>query len=335
LEWWAELFELEASHLNAKQFSRCLRTRMVHAINRRQSFDPLALISAEKLRASMERMVLPVLRSLSPTVALFWFTAAARPSQTPMLKAPFSNEGLGGQLWGQLKRERPPPRQGKGEPWPPFRMAPSKARETPHVTFVEAFCTPLALAVTTLDSAVATDAKVREVVREVQGKNKISDAALGTLTARRLQEFHTVLAMMWSLAHSAADPMEFDLTVTSLEMLLAAELLFPKGLTLPATFPRDVLAFLMAPARPAFENPPRAIDLVEETKQPGSPNARAARTPAAEASDSNSESEEEFNPRRRRQGRRQPRSSMVEERPDKKLPAPPAESGSETDEGYR
>jgi hypothetical protein len=237
MKWWAELFELEAGHLNARQFSRCLQSRMVHAINRRPSFDPLALVSAEKLRLSLERMVLPVLRSLSPTVALFWFTAAARPSHAPLSKAPFSNEGLGGQLWGQLKRERPPSGQSKGEPWPAFRMAPSKAREVPPAAFVETFCTPLALAVTTLDSAVATAPKVCEVVREVQGKNKISDTAVGTLTARRLQEFHAVLAMAWSLAYSAADPMEFDLTVTSLEMLLAAELLSPKGLTLPPPSP--------------------------------------------------------------------------------------------------
>jgi hypothetical protein len=292
---------------------------MIHVVNRRSPFDPLSHIGASKLKLSLERLVLPTLRSLPPTVALFWLAAAARPSQTPQGKPPFSNEGLGGQLWGQLKREISLSVKDKGEPWPAFRMAPSKGEKTPPSAFVEAFCTPLALAVTALDSAVAPAAKVEAVVKEVQGKNKISDAAVGNLTARRLQEFHTVLGMMWSLAYSATDPTEFDLTITSLEMLLAAELLSSKGLTLPATFPQEVLTFLLSPARPKYEDPPRGIELAKKSEQPRSPKARAAGTPATEASDEGSGSEE-GSPPPRRKSRRPPQRSLVGGNPTGSFP---------------
>jgi hypothetical protein len=59
--------------------------------------------------------------------------------------------------------------------------------------------------------------------------------------------------MMWSLAHAANDPKEFELMVTSLEILLMGALL--SDLHLPAYLARDTMGFLLTDLRMKPQGP--------------------------------------------------------------------------------
>jgi hypothetical protein len=140
---------------------------------------------------------------------------------------------------------------------------------------------------------------VARVIKLVSSKKASPDTNVGTWLTRRLQQFHTTLGLLWSLAASAAGPHEFDLTVTSLEMLLAAELLSnSRGITLPPAFAEDVLAFLLSMALP-FEGQlqdvlPREVIALDQDEE-----LLASQAPddgVEGAAEENSGSETEWNP---------------------------------------
>ena len=106
MEWWRELFELSTESLTMKEFVRCVRTRLLHIVNRKYDYDPLEYVGATGLTQSVRGFLLPVLKDLPPPVSLFWIVSAARPiGRGRKDKTPFSNDGVAGQSWSTLKRE--------------------------------------------------------------------------------------------------------------------------------------------------------------------------------------------------------------------------------------
>ena len=77
--WWMELFVPTGPKMSAQSFVRCLRTRLLHVVNRdcpRPS--PLKVIEARKLGQGTVDFVLPVLSELPQPTSLLWLVSAAR-----------------------------------------------------------------------------------------------------------------------------------------------------------------------------------------------------------------------------------------------------------------
>jgi hypothetical protein len=100
MEWWRELFELSTESLKMKEFVHCVRTQLLHIVNRKYDYDPLEYVEATGLTQSVRGFLLPVLKDLAPPVSLFWIVSAARLiGRGRKDKTPFSNDGVAGQLW--------------------------------------------------------------------------------------------------------------------------------------------------------------------------------------------------------------------------------------------
>ena len=100
--------------------------------------------------------------------------------------------------------------------------------------------------------------------------------------------------MLWSLAFSALQLRDFELTVTSLELLLAGCLLIGSTFQIPVGLEKDVMRFLLTGARPK-ENmyPPISttpqktpagttslrIKIVVQTRGPGTRQGKRKGTP--------------------------------------------------------
>ena len=94
MEWWRELFELSTESLKMKEFVRCVRTRLLHIVNRKYDYEPLQYVGATGLTQSVRGFLLPVLKDLAPPVSLFWIVSATRPiGRGRKDKTPFSNDG--------------------------------------------------------------------------------------------------------------------------------------------------------------------------------------------------------------------------------------------------
>ena len=106
--------------------------------------------------------------------------------------------------------------------WPVFRV-PDRRGNLP-AWFVNQHCLPLIRAVA---GEHVKEEELTAIARSVHSKKAVEVASpfACVLVTRRLQKFHTMLAMLWSLAYSVTSPQEFDFMVCSLEILLAASLL--------------------------------------------------------------------------------------------------------------
>jgi hypothetical protein len=104
-------------------------------------------------------------------------------------------------------------------------------------------CLPLALAVTR--GIVDSDTVTRVVKRSFE-KGKVADADKEAEAALhgRLQRFHVTLAMMWSMAVAVNHDRDFQMMLTSLEILLTASLL--SKIELPPAFAEDIFLYLFS-----------------------------------------------------------------------------------------
>ena len=260
---------------------KCLRTRLVHLVYRDQKTpDPLDLIRATGLKAGAEKAVFDVLSRLPPPVALFWFVGAARPTKYTKPRLPFGNASFQGQFASLIRRTHPAdpplskedstgkePAGGKGKKkagsggkdegprklvghWPPTSICGSGVDASKYV--LSRFCIPLAQELIFHDHEVDEEA-VRALIEEVStSKASIQekDRKLSVIIVRRLQQFHTTLGMMWSLAYSASQLRDFELIVTSLELLLTGCLLIGPTIQIPKNLERRTMEFLLGGARP-------------------------------------------------------------------------------------
>jgi len=222
-----------------------------------------------------------VLNRLPPPVALFWFVGAARPTtKCNRARLPFGNASVPGQFASLIRRVHPTdppeseekaagkesaPEKGKKKAgpgskdagprklvghWPPTSICGSGVDASKYV--LSRFCIPLAQELTFHDLD-ADEEQVKALIEEVTtGKASIAekDRKLSVIIIRRLQQFHTTLGMMWSLAYSASQLRDFELIVTSLELMLAGCLLIGPDFQIPAHLERHAMRYLLCAARP-------------------------------------------------------------------------------------
>ena len=158
------------------------------------------------------------------------------------------------------------------------------------------FCIPLAQALTLFDHEV-DDEQVKALIEEITtSKASIAekDKKLAIIIIRRLQQFHTTLGMLWSLAYSASQLRDFELIVTSLELLLAGCLLIGPSFQIPVGLEKNVMWFLITGARPKESISPSVPTTPQKTptKQP----LRQERddSPDEESGEEKEEEEEEY-----------------------------------------
>ena len=235
LEWWMSLFEDGQPDPEAR-FPRCLRTRLVHVVNRVRMTTVLDALGSRAFVKCAFESVLKVLEGLPQPTSLIWLVTAAYPHDMgPNSRVPFSKTGIGGQLWGMLKRKQP-----TEEPiWPVCSLGTDSANRDVH----EQICLPLALAVT---RGIVDSDTVTRVVKRSFVRGKVADADKETEAALHgcLQRFHVTLAMMWSMAVAVNHDRDFQVMLTSLEILLAASLL--SKIKLPPAFAEDIFLYLFS-----------------------------------------------------------------------------------------
>jgi hypothetical protein len=197
----------------------------------------------------------------------------------PNSRVPFSNTGIGGQLWGMLKRMQP-----TEEPiWPVCSLGTDSANRDVH----DRICLPLALAVT---RGIVDPNAVTRVVKRSFEKGKVADADKEAEAALHgcLQRFHVTLAKMWSMAVAVNHDRDFQAMLTSLEILLAASLL--SKIKLPPAFAEDIFLYLFSlvqllaseegqPLRPPDPTPWWRSTTLSRTTRPSTlrrPNKRLA-----------------------------------------------------------
>jgi hypothetical protein len=138
--------------------------------------------------------------------------------------------------------------------------------------------------------------QVKALIEEVStSKASIQekDRKLSVIIVRRLQQFHTTLGMMWSLAYSASQLRDFELIVTSLELMLTGCLLIGPDFQIPAHLERHVMRYLLCAARP------KESELASAPSTPqGTPTKQPLRqernnTPEENTGDEKEEEEEE------------------------------------------
>ena len=167
------------------------------------------------------KVILPTLNMLPQPTSLLWFVTAARPLQEGA--NPFPLESILGQTGHMLKRTSNYKAVGSETPvWPIISLTTPQGTLAPD--FFRAYCVPRAKAVVGKE---ADEEEVEQVAVMVNRKKRIKAKSkrTETLIHRRLQQFHTSLALVWSLAQSVTSVREFEFIVTSLEILLAAQLL--------------------------------------------------------------------------------------------------------------
>jgi hypothetical protein len=264
LNWLAELLTQPVPEKQPRYWVKRLRSRLVTLINRDNYSPFLEKYDQHPFGVALEDCC-GILRGLPPTVGLVWLSAAARPFKSDTrTRVPFSNTAVGGQLWTYFRKESPP-KQGKADSdvtfapmWPLFTVGNPDGKGTDQYVWKQ-ICEPLARNIDPSQDELMLQAMLKAAgmrsLPKGAAKHESVRAAQRKL-AGRLQRFHVTLGIAWGLAEAASRPSDFALLVTTLEMLLAAELISrDPGFSLPPSLAEDVLWFLISRAHHTVNDP--------------------------------------------------------------------------------